>query len=286
MVTVKALARNKKTANIRLLGFAVMIVSLGSSTVLALDPLGPPAAGLEQGQFKMGVDFSQSEMDLELSEGVWVEFLDGIFFDSGEATTFTLKDFEINRVYANFGYGLADNCEAFLRLGGTDGRFGDSLWEDSEEFESSSDLAVGGGIKATFFEAGGLKLGGLFQANWAEFDGQLSAPHWAASDFVEVDIAEVQIAVGASYTWADRVSVYGGPFFHFVSGDLDDTFSEVDAGSGDLLTSEYLWQIDEDSVFGGYFGVQLEVAEGCSFNVEYQRTAAADAFGASLMWRY
>jgi hypothetical protein len=52
------------------------------------------------------------------------------------------------------------------------------------------------------------------------------------------------------------------------------------------LNSKYDWEIDEDSVFGGYIGAQLEVAEGCSFNVEYLKTAAADAFGASILWRF
>lgn len=285
MVTVTALARTGKTAKTCILGFALMMVVLGGSVALALDTMGPPASGLKRGQFRIGVDSSHSEMDLELRNGVWVESIDGVFFDSGDATTFTLKDLEINRDYANFGFGLTDHLEVFLRMGGTNGNFGDSLWEDGEEFESSSDLAVGGGIKATFLKVGGFKLGGLFQASWAAFDGQLSAPHWAAADFVEIDIAEFQIAVGPSYTWADRISIYGGPFFHFVGGDLYDTFSEVDAGGG-LLTSEYAWQVDEDSVFGAYCGLQLEFIKGCSFNVEYQRTAAADAFGVSLMWGF
>ncbi len=285
MVTVKASTRTGRTAKTWLLGFVFMIVGLGGSVAPALDPMGPPASGLKRGQFKIGLDSSYSEMDLELRNGVWAESIDGVFFDSGDATNFTLKDFEISRDYANFGYGLIDQLEVFLRLGGTNGNFGDSLWEDGEEFDSSSDLAVGGGIKATFLKVGGFKLGGLFQASWAAFDGQLYAPHWAAADFVEIDIAEVQIAVGPSYTWADRISIYGGPFFHFVGGDLYDTFSEVDTGGG-LLTSEYVWQIDEDSVFGAYFGFQLYLIGGCSFNVEYQHTAAADALGASLMWRF
>jgi hypothetical protein len=278
-----------KTENMRkiwLSGFALMMVSLSGSTAFALDPMGPPAAGLKQGQVKAGVDYAYSKMDLELSEGTWIEFLDGVYFDSGDATSFTLKDFKVNRVYANLGYGAADICELFLRLGGTGAKFDDSIWQDGEDFETGTDFAVGGGVKVTFFEDGGLKLGGLFQANGAEFDGKLDAPHWSASDLVEVDLVEAQIAVGATYTWADRVSVYGGPFLHFVSGDLDDTFSEVDAGTGGLLTSEYYWEVNEDSVFGGYIGAQLEFTENCSFNIEYQRTAAADAFGASLMLRF
>jgi hypothetical protein len=276
----------KNTRKIWLSALALMLVSLGGPTSFALDPMGPPAAGLEQGQAKAGVDYSYSEMDVELSDGTWVEYLDGAFFDSGDAVSFTLKNVEMNRGYANLGYGVADNFEAFVRVGGTNAKFGDSIWEDDEAFDSDTDFAIGGGIKATFLEAGGLKLGGLLQANWSEFDGKLTAEHWAASDFVEIDIAEVQIAAGASYTWAERVSIYGGPFLHFISGDLQDTFSEVDAGSGGLLTSEYSWDIEEKWVLGAYIGVQLELSENGAFNIEAQHTAEADAVGLSLTLRF
>jgi len=220
-----------------------------------------------------------------LSDGTWIELLDGVFLDAGEALPFTLKNFKANTTYANIGFGATDRLEAFVRVGGTKGRFGDSVWQDQEDFESSTDFAVGGGVKATFFDDGALQVGGLLQANWAEYNGTLFAPQWFAADRVEIDMAQVQIAVGATYTWAERFSIYGGPFLHFVSGDLDDTFSEVDTVSGGLLTSEYTWQIDEDSVFGGYAGAQVELTENCSFNIEYQRTAAADAVGMSLLWR-
>ena len=266
--------------------FAFVVVGFGGSSVFALDPMGPPVAGVKQGQFKAGVDYSYSKMDLELTDGIFVEYLDGLLSDTGEATTFILKDFKASKVYVNLGYGVADNCEAFLRVGGTEGKFGDSIWLDSEQFDGGSDLAVGGGVKATFFEEGGLKLGALLQGSWAQYHGKLDSPNWTGPDFVEIDLAEFQIAVGASYTWDGGVSIYGGPFFHFIDGNLDDTVGASITGAGELLNSDYSWDINEDSVFGGYLGAQLEVAEGCFFNVEYQRTAAADAFAASLMWRY
>ena len=204
-----------KAKNIRnlLIGIlALSVIVLGDSSVFALDPMGPPAAGLEQGQFKTGVDFSYSKMDLELTDGTFVEYLDGLLFDSGEATSFALKDFKASKAYVNLGYGFADNCEGFLRVGGTKGKFGDSIWLDSEEFDSGNDLAVGGGIKATFFEEGGLKLGVLLQGSWAEYQGQLDSPNWTGPDFVEMDMVEVQMAAGASYTWEGIISIYGGPF--------------------------------------------------------------------------
>lgn len=274
-----------KNREIRHLGLIFIVVGWAASTAVALDPMGPPAAGLAQGQIQVGIDYSQSTMDVELADGTWVEFLDGVFLDAGEAVPFTLKNFEADRAYANIGFGATDYLEAFLRVGGTEGRFGDSVWQDQEKFESSTDFAIGGGIKATFYEDGPLRVGGLLQANWSEYNGTLFAPHWAAADRVEMNITEVQMAVGAAYTWAERFSVYGGPFLHFVSGDFDDTFSVVDTVTGGLLTSKYSWQIDEDSVFGGYIGAQLGLTDNCSFNIEYQRTADADALGMSLLWR-
>ena len=270
-----------------LLAILVSVVVCSSApTALALDPMGPPTAGLQEGQFKAGVDFSYSKMDLELTAGTYVEYLDGVLSASGEATSFPLKDFKASKAYANLGYGFADNCEGFLRVGGTKSKFGDSIWLDSEEFDSGNDLAVGGGIKATFFEEEGLQLGVLLQGSWAEHQGLLDSPNWTGPDFVDIDMVEVQLAAGASYTWEGIFSIYGGPFLHFVSGDLEDTVGASVTGLGELLNSKYDWEIDEDSVFGGYIGAQLEVAEGCSFNVEYLKTAAADAFGASILWRF
>ncbi len=286
MDTATGLAKSRHIRKTLLGVLALAVVFSNAPSVLGLDQMGPPVAGLEQGQFKAGVDFSYSEMDLEMKDGSWIEYLDGAFLDAGEATAFTLKDFEAAKTFVNLGYGFADICEGFLRVGGTKGSFGDSVWVDSEEFDSGSELAAGGGLKATFFEEGGLRVGGLLQGSWAEYHGKLDAPHWAAPDFVELDLAEVQIAFGAAYTWEDRLTLYGGPFFHFVSGDLDDTLSEVDTISGGLLNSEYVWEVDEDSVFGGYFGAQLEIGEGCSVSIEYHKTAAADAFGASILWRF
>ena len=288
MATATPLTKTRNTRNVSLLILALIIVGPGSSSAFALDPMGPPTAGLEQGQFLAGLDYSYSKMDLELSDGTWVEYLDGVFDISGEATSFTLKDFKATKTFVNFGYGFADMVEGFLRVGGTKGRFDDSIWEDSEEFDSGNNLVVGGGLKATFFEQDGLRLGGLIQGSWAEYQGELDAPHWASPDFVELDLTEVQIAVGAAYTWEDRLSVYGGPFLHFVSGDLEDNVSEaITVGTaGSLLNSEYAWEVDEDSVFGGYIGAQLKISEGCSVSVEYQKTAAADAFGASILWKF
>jgi len=278
------LSKLTNTRNIWFSGLVLMLVALGGSGVFALDRMGPPMAGLRGGQFEEGADYSYSTMDLKLNEGKWIEYLDGVFYDSGEAVSLTLKNFKMNKGYVNLGYGVADNLDLFLRLGGANAKFGDSLWEDTEKFNSYTDFAIGCGIKATFYKEDNLKVGGLFQASWAEFDGKLKAAHWAAADSVEIDVTEIQVAIGPTYRLTDRVSIYGGPFFHFVDGDLVDEFSEMSEGG--LLTSKYSWDVDERAIFGGYIGAQVDLSKNSSFNIEYQHTAAADALGASLIWRF
>jgi hypothetical protein len=259
-------------------------IGLAGSTAFALDLMGPAASSVKQGQFHVGLDYSYSEMDLELDAGRWVERLDGMFYDAGKATSFTLKDFEMARLYANFGYGIADNWDVFVRLGGTDAEFGDSIWLDQERFDSGAQMAIGAGVRATFYEQGNLKLGALLQVSWAEFDGKLKAAHWAAADSVEMDITEIQIAVGPTYQVTDRFSIYGGPFLHFIDGDLDDRMSEwTDEG---LLTSKYSWRVREDSTLGAYIGAQVDLVENCSLNFECQLTTAAEAVGVGLLWRF
>jgi hypothetical protein len=281
--TIKSMARS----NSRMLLWTVTlsVFALASSVAFALDPMGPPAATLRQGQCRAGIDYSRSTMNLELNEGEWVEYLDGVLDAFGDAESFTLKNVKTKRAYANFGYGATDNIEIFLRLGGASAKFGDSIWEDSEQFDSNTDFAVGAGIKVTFQENDRVKLGGLLQANWAQLDGNLDAPHWEAADSVEFDVTEVQIALGPTYKLADPVLLYGGPFFHFVNGDLDDRFSET-TEAGELLSSHYHWHVDESSVFGAYFGAQLDIGENTSVNVEFQHTADADAIGIGLLWKF
>jgi len=277
----------------KVLSFTVVLafLLLLNSSAYCLDVMGPPVAELEFGQVRAGLDFTSSKMDLEMTNGLYDDYIDGIWIESGEALDVKLKDFKINRTYVNVGYGLGEGLEAFLRIGGANAKFDDSIWLNDEEFTSGAEFSAGGGIKFTFYREGDLKLGGLFQANMSSFDGELSSINWPSSDFVEVSTAEMQFALGASGTVNENISIYGGPYLHFVSGDLEDNISELYVNPSDstdygLLTSEFTWDIEEESILGGYLGVQMNFAENCSFNIEYQHTANAGALGMSLIGKF
>lgn len=278
-------ARTEHVSKICYLALALVIAGLGGQTALALDPMGPPGSALQAGEYKATLDYSFSEMDFELTDGKWTDLLDGVFNDSGAAISLTIKDFETHRAYAGLGYGIFDNWEVFLRVGGAKATFGDSLWEGGEDFDGNIDFAAGAGIRATFFEVGDLLLGGLLQASYAEFDGELDGPGWPSSDFVEVKITEAQLALGATYRWTAWLSVYGGPFAYVVMGDFDDTFTFHDDDLGGLVQSRYYWYIDEGPNYGAYLGALMALGRNSAFNVELQLAGDANAIGLGLMWR-
>ena len=39
----------------------------------------------------------------------------------------------------------------------------------------------------------------------------------------------------------------------------------------------------QDSMYGGYLGTQMEIGKNCYFNIEYQFTGGANAFGAGIL---
>jgi len=273
---------NKKY--IRLFTIVLLLIFLADSSAFALDPMGPTTASLKMDEIMIGFDYTSSTMDIELNNGTYSNYPDP---DSekppaGEAESFKLKDFEMNKIYANFGYGIWEGCELFLRLGGVSTEFGDSIWEAGEEFDSNTNFTFCIGSRATFYDAGDFKIGRLIQVSWANIDGDLKAPQWTEADSVEMDLMEIQIAIGPTFTSPNGNStIYGGPFFHFVDGEIEDKFT---LGPG--VNPEFIWDIDESSTFGGYLGAQMYIAQNTFFNIEYQHTSGASALGLSLLWRF
>lgn len=261
------------------------IVTLSGPAAFALDPLGPPVSNLEPGQLRMGIEYSQSKMDLQLPSGKYTEYVDGSFNDSGIALPLTVQDFKTNTTYLNLGYGFNRNWDIFVRLSSTQAKFGDSLWDEGEKFESDTLPAFGGGIKATLYNRFDWKIGGIVQANWSHYTGELNNPSWYVPHFVETDFTEIQITLGATYLLFNNVWIYGGPLYHFITGDLNEKYvGEADLGH--LSLSEWSFDLEQESTYGGYFGATWEIDKSNSLNLEYQFTGAASAFGAGYVLKF
>ena len=271
----------------RLLLLVVVLMVLCSSVALALAPMGPPTAGLKKGQFSAGVDYSYSRMDLKLNEGKVTATAAGVSI-SAKMPSLSVKNAKMNRVYANLGYGITDNWEAFLRLGGAnaDGK----IW--GEKLNGDTGFAIGFGTKVTFWkQTPDLKWGGLFQMDWAQSDfdklsdsGTVNGTSYSGTFTSEVDFYEMQIAVGPTYRLMEKALLYGGPFFHFVDGDFDYKAKATVGGASGTLKGSY--DIDEAAYFGGYIGAQVDITENLPFYIEWQHTAKADAIAMSLIYRF
>jgi hypothetical protein len=289
----------------KLLLCVVVVVCLCGVTAMALDPMGPPAAGLKQGQWSAGIDYSSSDMDLKLDGKVsWNEkywsYGEGFSTDS-DSWKFDekVKGVKANKIYANIGYGIMDNWDVFVRLGGADGDF-DYANEDIA-FDSDYVFAYGFGTRMTFWQDADLKIGGLFQMSWANGlkdtksgvdagsdGGYAYADTWSWSG--EVDITEFQIAIGPTWTPAQGFSIYGGPFLHFVTGSIESTeiYTELDEYDRDIDIDTYKMSgdITEDSCFGGYIGAQVQLGENAFVSGEWMTTGDAQAYGVGVVCKF
>ncbi|MHC4642024.1 MAG: hypothetical protein ACYS32_10290 [Planctomycetota bacterium] len=247
----------------RILILCVVLVGLCGSTALALDPMGPPASGLNQGQFSLGFEYSTSEVDLYRVQS---------YSSSGHKF-----DTEIDKYYARLGYGISEKTEGFVRLGLSDFEYERGTYPGSGSWKGDDDgaFALGVGLKTTFHEDGNLKWGGLIQLNWAEYSGSRENPNASSEQTgkFETTITEIQLAAGPTYKLMEGVSVYGGPFIHIVNGDHSHKHA---SGTGD-------YGVDEKTDFGAYIGAQVDLATNTALNIEYQDTGDAWALAGGVV---
>jgi hypothetical protein len=289
----------------------VLVVFFCGSAAFALDPMGPPAAGLKQGQWSAGIEYSYSEMDLKGTHGKYnwsgywwyYEFGYGYFGDyvgdSGDLPSIKLKT-KMHKVYARLGLGIQDNWEVFGRIGTSNVDFeGEGVYYYFyDELEGDTECAIGAGTKVTLWESGNLKLGALAQFSWTESDAKISGRDvddddvetWSVSS--ELEIYEIQLAAGPTYQLMEGVLIYGGPFFHLVHGDLEvrDSWEDMwgsDIGWGRAAgEGKATFDVKHRSCFGGYLGGQANIAENASINAEWQHTPDADLVGGAFILRF
>lgn len=264
----------------KMLGMALVLLCLCGSAALALAPMGPPTAGLKAGEFRAGFDYAYSEMDIKaslsddiiaLAEDYGVELVD---------TSGTLKNMQSNTIAANLGYGLADNWEAFVRLGGA------NIENDDWDFSGDYGFFGGFGTKVTWAKQENLDWGALFQMNWLRSKDTYQGTYDEEDVDVHVKVKayEIQIAMGPTWKASDALSIYGGPFLHFLSGDVDASAAGASLSLADLK---------QKSEFGGYIGAQLnikpnpsEVSNGCYLFGEFQFTGDGWGIGTGIGFKF
>jgi hypothetical protein len=254
---------------------AVMI----APAAMALDPLGPPAASIGAGQWDVGVDYIYSSQNLDFKNGE-----DNGSPASPEERSGTIKHVKLQKGFATFGYGLTNELDVYGRIGAAQIRTDlpeNFMWYE-QGFSSSTMPAYGAGTRVTFYDDGLLKLGALGQVTWTDNLSDESTIDLTTQK-TTFNIVEGEVAVGPAYKLTDAVTVYGGPFFYWLSGNVNvnDTFL-IEGLTPGRATAD----LEQPTWFGGYIGAQAALSWNVSANIEYQHTAFADAVGANVKIKF
>lgn len=270
---------------IPLLVGTLVVVSMIGSVALALPPMGPPRATAGQGQWTIGIEYGRSEMDFEAFGDVRTVSI--VPFD--DYTRYDIDGLESNMIFGNLTYGIQDNLDVFLRLGAADAA--DEISEDPASGTGNTFTGLDGGLgfgwgvgtRATFWQDGDVTWGALVQATWLDPDDSKiklkGDPDFSGT--ADFEIWQVQVAAGPTVQF-DDFRIYGGPFVHFLGGDLD-IKGQSPVPFTQTLTAKQ--DLREKSRFGGYFGVQWLIAGSVTCNVEAQATGDAWAVGVGAVWR-
>jgi hypothetical protein len=277
---------------IALFTVVLIILTVSNSAALALSPMGPPKALLGLDRWDIGIEYSHQSMDLD-AVGRVTETMPEFDFVIARKDKHNVNDLKSNIIMGKAGYGINDNWDAFVRLGLADAKGGiEHIFPDNaapdeyKGFDGGFGLGWGIGTRATFWQDDVLSWGGLFQITWLEPDDSSISlagdPEFSGK--AEIDIREVQIAVGPTWRADDNIRIYGGPFLHFVDGDLDISGRTVDMGTEIFM--ETSGEVEEESQFGGYVGAHLDVDENTSCFIELQLTGDAWGFGIGAARRF
>ncbi len=274
---------------------AFIVVGVCGSVAIAMPPMGPPRATLQEGQSSFGLEFSHSEMDLEAFGTLKV-------LDQGAPSwepyyrKYKIESLKSNMFLGRLGAGLWENWDIFVRFGITDAQdeitevlANDALGDQYKDFDGSSGFALGLGTRATFYQEGNTTWGGLLQITWSNPDGSsiTDANDTYFSGDAEINYWEVQIAIGPTVEF-NNCRFYGGPFLHFINGDLDINGKTKDPTTG-FVTDRFKnssFDIKEESQFGGYAGAQWYLGENSSLFTEFQFTNDAWGIGVGTAWKF
>ena len=251
-------------------------VLLSTTQVFAFDFMGPSTSTLKTfGQSSVAVEYFWGSMDIDADS--IPEF--GLLSD-------TIENVGFSKASANLTVGLGSGSEIFARLGVAqlEPDEGDNRVNVAGYVGCSDEsFFAGGGAKWTLAEGQSTSWGLLTQASWVDFDfdgTRYSIGGHDVASSTEVRFVEVQIATGPTIDLAENMTVYGGPFLHFLTGDMDLE------GTIDGLPASIETDLDQESILGGYIGTQVGLGQNVGLNIEFQKTSGNFGVGGQLVWRF
>lgn len=251
----------------RKLWLGLMLMGMFCSSALAIAPMGPPVAGLAEGQYAVGAGVAMTDQTLEVSGP-----LGGLTGD-GEV------DVENMMYYGIVGYGISNDWNIAVALGMADAE----IDADSGGSDFDGDMEFGFGLqtKRTLHDNGSdTKWGTIFQYCRGSSEDKISrdstfghnAIDVSAGRKVEFEWYEMQLALGPAVQVSQDVCVYGGPFLHFLEGDME------------VQNSQDEYELEQRLELGGFIGALLNLGGSASVSIEFLITGEAWGAGIGAMF--
>ena len=246
---------------------AVLVLVAGLSTSAFAERFGTPGSSLAKGQWSLGLEtnYIEEEIDLQTPQGWFV-------FQLGEEQAVR------NQLLVRVGYGLLDNLEAVIKMGGTSSNISDVFLDDflnwNEDLDGDMEFTIVGGLNYTILKEGNFTLGVNGTLSWFQLndDNESAAVGYQA---IDADVFKVEGALMASYQMG-KFTPYGGVVMAI--HDADVRFRLLFPAA--VMPAVVDVDSDQEDWFGMVVGVNCEVVENVKVGVEL--THVAEGVGLSI----
>jgi hypothetical protein len=251
-----------------LVALCVLAMLATVSTSAFAERWGAPGASLAKGQSSVGLEYNyiESTVDFSTPEAVAIP-VPGI---NGE------HQLQRNQLLVRVGYGLTDQLEAFVKMGGTstlvEDAFLDGTLNLNHDLVGDLEFTIVGGLDATVLQSGDFRLGVNGQVSYFtlndsdEFAGLVQS--------LQGDVFTLEGALLASYTLG-KFTPYGGVCMFF--SDSDNRYQAYTPGAGPIWVLDI--NADQEEWFGGVCGLKVAITDNVHIGIEM--TGVSEGVGLS-----
>ena len=287
-----------KCARINIL--TLLALSIGYASILVAAPIGSPRSISGQGLWSFGIDYSYTNMDLEVKGTQYEEQTITTTRTLTKDLDATITDMDSHALFCVLSYGLHDHWDVFVRLGAsnsqgnldisqyTAGGTPETVYlNGGERFEFSNqfDTAFGLGIRGTFWENQDFSFGISAQMTWlnpkTEGTETWTDPNPShditITGITDTKLSELLIAAGPTINLGD-LWVYGGPMISVV--DAQFTFDGEFDNATQTGNLDADLETDTEIRAGGFVGAQWNLVSNVYCFSEIQ--VASDMWGFAL----
>lgn len=251
----------------------VLVLVAGLSTSAFAERWGKPGANLEKGQSSLGLEYNYIEAEWDLQPPAYTSC-----YKAEEQAA-------LNQLLVRVGYGLTEDLEAFIKIGGTSTDLTD-IFHGSEgcrndHLQSNMEFTIVGGLAWTILEKDNFRLGAVGQLTYFEFDDtHLGAVGLRDQELVmtemdgaiDANVFTLEGALLASYD-LDKLTPYAGVCMVITDVDMRWRILGNDPALLDI-------DVEQEGWFGMVVGVNYEVVENVNVGVEL--THVSEGVGVSV----